>query len=131
MVKLAAEPVVFWFNVGTSLATIARNVGVPAEPLGAARNVLAVCDEKLLGVTDNVPPKVRLPELVTVPVRVNPDTVPVPPTEVTVPLFNAVIVGFPETPSPLEIEIPVPAVIVLAATVPDPVLAIKPFVPRL
>jgi hypothetical protein len=40
--KPAAVPVVFWFRVGTSAATIARKVGVPAEPLGAARNVLAV-----------------------------------------------------------------------------------------
>jgi hypothetical protein len=31
------------------------------------------------------PPRVRLPELVTVPLRVNPLTVPVPLTEVTVP----------------------------------------------
>ena len=32
-----------------------------------------------------MPPKVRLPLLVTVPVRVKPLTVPVPPTLVTVP----------------------------------------------
>jgi hypothetical protein len=32
----AAVPVVFWFNVGTSAATIALNVGTPAEPLGDA-----------------------------------------------------------------------------------------------
>ena len=31
------------------------------------------------------PPSVRLPEVVTVPVKVKPLTVPVPPTEVTVP----------------------------------------------
>ena len=33
----------------------------------------------------NVPPRVRFPEEVTVPVSVIPLTVPVPPTEVTVP----------------------------------------------
>ena len=33
----------------------------------------------------SVPPRVKLPELVTVPVNVKPLTVPVPPTEVTVP----------------------------------------------
>ena len=32
-----AEPVVFWLSVGISAATIALNVGVPAEPLGAAQ----------------------------------------------------------------------------------------------
>jgi hypothetical protein len=37
-----AEPVVFWFKVGMSAATIALNVGVPAEPFGAAKTVLAV-----------------------------------------------------------------------------------------
>ena len=41
-VTLAAVPVVFWFSVGTSAATIARNVGTPADPFGAAKNVLAV-----------------------------------------------------------------------------------------
>ena len=34
---------------------------------------------------DSVPPSVKLPDEVTVPVRVMPLTVPVPPTEVTVP----------------------------------------------
>ena len=84
-VTFAAVPVVFWFNVGTSAATIARNVGVPAAPLGAARKVFAVCEAKFDGVTESVPPSVRLPEVVTVPVSVIPLTVPVPPTEVTVP----------------------------------------------
>ena len=36
-VTLLAVPVVFWFSVGTSAATIALNVGAPAEPLGAAK----------------------------------------------------------------------------------------------
>ncbi len=36
-------------------------------------------------VSVNVPPNVKLPEVVTVPVSVNPLTVPVPATEVTVP----------------------------------------------
>jgi hypothetical protein len=34
----------------------------------------------------NVPPSVKLPELVTEPVNVNPLTVPVPDTDVTVPV---------------------------------------------
>lgn len=33
----AAVPVVFWFKVGTSAAAIARKVGAPALPFGAAR----------------------------------------------------------------------------------------------
>lgn len=41
-VTLLAVPVVFWFNVGTSAATIARKVGAPALPLGAAKKKLAV-----------------------------------------------------------------------------------------
>ena len=32
-----AVPVVFWFNVGISAATIARNVGAQADPFGAAK----------------------------------------------------------------------------------------------
>jgi hypothetical protein len=83
---LAAVPVVFWLSVGTSAATIALKVGAPEDPLGAAKNVLAVWLEKLEAATDKVPPKVRLPLDVTVPVKVKPLTVPVPPTLVTVPV---------------------------------------------
>ena len=36
-VILAAVPVVFWFSVGMSAATIARYVGAPADPFGAAK----------------------------------------------------------------------------------------------
>ena len=85
-VTLDAVPVVFWFKVGMSAATIALNVGVPATPLGAANTVFAVWLAKLDGVTAKVPPRVKLPDDVTVPVRVNPLTVPVPPTLVTVPV---------------------------------------------
>src|SRR5208282_1399290 len=40
--KPPAVPVVFWFSTGTSAATIVRKNGVPVEPFGAAKNVLAV-----------------------------------------------------------------------------------------
>jgi hypothetical protein len=54
---------------------------------------------------DNVPPSVKLPLVVTVPVRVMPFIVPVPPTEVTVPVlevlllnvFQSVLVKYPFT----------------------------------
>lgn len=39
------------------------------------------------------PPRVKLPELVTVPDSVRPLTVPVPPTLVTVPLLGVTQVG--------------------------------------
>lgn len=81
------EPVVFWFSVGISAATTARNVGTPAAPLGAAKNVLAVCDAKLEGVTAKVPPRVIVPVVVIVPpVSVMPLTVPEVATDVTVPV---------------------------------------------
>jgi hypothetical protein len=41
------------------------------------------------------PPKVKLPEVVTVPVRVNPLTVPVPLTDVTVPVVGVAQDGTP------------------------------------
>ena len=85
VVSVAADPVVDWFSVGMSAATMERNVGAPAAPFGAARNVFAVWLAKLLGTTDKVPPSVKLPVLVTVPDSVKPETVPVPPTEVTPP----------------------------------------------
>lgn len=96
-VEIAAVPVVFWFSVGTSAATIVRNVGTPAKPFGAAKNVLAVWLAKLEAVTASVPPKVKLPLVVTVPVRVNPLTVPVPLTLVTVPVVL-------EVPAPIAVR---------------------------
>lgn len=42
-----------------------------------------------------VPPKVKFPLLVTVPDKLMPDTVPVPPTEVTVPVVGVAYVGTP------------------------------------
>jgi len=85
LVNVAALPVVFWLSVGMSAATTVLNDGTPAEPFGAAKNVLAVCDAKLEGVTAKVPPNVKFPDVVTVPDRLIPETVPVPPTDVTVP----------------------------------------------
>ena len=38
-------------------------------------------------VTLKVPPSVKLPDVLTVPVNVKPLTVPVPPTDVTVPVL--------------------------------------------
>ena len=84
-----------------SAATTALKVGTPAAPFGAARNVLAVWLAKLEGKTDNVPPSVKLPLVVTVPLRLKPLTVPVPLTLVTVPLplplkvFQSVEVRYP------------------------------------
>jgi hypothetical protein len=57
-------------------------VVTPVPPL-ATGNVPETWVVKLT--PDNVPPNVKLPELVTVPVKVMPFTVPVPPTDVTVP----------------------------------------------
>ena len=76
-VTLDAVPVVFWFSVGTSAATMARKVGVPAEPLGAAKKKLAVWLAKV---------PVKVPEVVTG----EPETVKIlgrdNPTEVTLPV---------------------------------------------
>ena len=43
------------------------------------------------------PPRVRLPDEVTVPVKVKPEIVPVPPTEVTVPVVL-------EVPAPIAVR---------------------------
>jgi hypothetical protein len=40
-VMFDAVPVVFWFRVGTSPATISLKDGAPDEPFGAARKVFA------------------------------------------------------------------------------------------
>ena len=39
---LPALPVVFWFNVGISAATICLKLGTPGAPSGAAKKVLAI-----------------------------------------------------------------------------------------
>ena len=94
-----AEPVVFWLSVGISAATIALNVGAPAAPLGAAKNVFAVWLAKLDGKTDKVPPRVIVPVVVIVPpVSVSPLTVPEVATEVTVPVVGVVHVGEADVP---------------------------------
>ena len=59
---------------------------LPVPPLAIGR-VPVTWEVKLT--PDSVPPKVKLPELVTVPVNVIPLTVPVPLTDVTVPVPGA------------------------------------------
>jgi len=59
------------------------NVIAPVPPF-ATGSVSVTCVVKLMG--DKVPPNVRLPEVVTVPVKVSPLTVPVPVTLLTEPL---------------------------------------------
>lgn len=47
----AALPVVLWFRVGMSAATIARKTEGPAEPFGAARNVFALSEVAVIAST--------------------------------------------------------------------------------
>jgi hypothetical protein len=68
------------------------------------------------------PPKVIFPVEATVPERVTPFIVPVPLTEVTVPLLVAAI---EIEPAPLVIEMPVLAVSVAFTKVPPVVLPIS------
>ena len=42
VVKVAALPVVYWFNVGTSATAIVLKLGAASLPDGAAKNVLVV-----------------------------------------------------------------------------------------
>ena len=58
VVKVAALPVVFWFNVGTSAAAIVLKLGAPSPPDGAAKNCLAVWLGRL-----KEPPTVRFPDI--------------------------------------------------------------------
>ena len=66
-------------------------VPTETEPPSEMAEPLMVIDElvrALLAIPESVPPSVRLPEVVTLPDKVSPLTVPVPPTEVTVPVFD-------------------------------------------
>ena len=62
-----------------------KYVDEEAEP-DAKRAVEIVPEVIALASADKVPPRVRFPEVVTVPLKLMPDTVPVPLTLVTVPL---------------------------------------------
>ena len=84
---------------------------VPATVLGAVPPIAGGLDRS------NVPPSVKLPEDVTVPLRLIPDTVPVPPTLVTVPeplllkVVQSVLVKYPLT-------LPVAAAMLIAGVLP-------------
>jgi hypothetical protein len=98
-VILLAVPVVFWLRVGMSAGTMRRKVGAPADPLGAAKNVLAALDWNEA--------KVRVPAVVTgLPVMLNKPVESAKPTEVTVP---------EPPPPPVEeiVRVPVPGVRVM------------------
>ena len=67
-------------DVDSTVLPVPVEVVTPVPPL-ATGSVPVTCEVKLT--LDSVPPSVRLPVLVTVPVSVMPLTVPVPPTLVT------------------------------------------------
>lgn len=98
LATLPAEPVVFWFNVGMSAATMARKVGTPAVPSGAARKKLAVL--LAYGFCVSPYPEARL--MVTEPVDALAVTGEVPANDVT-PVLLMVSV-----PEPVVVLIPVP-----------------------
>jgi hypothetical protein len=84
-VAVAALPVVFWFHVGT----------VPVRPLYATFVAVAALPEIETAYVPaarlfTVPLRVMLPLVVTVPDKLNPDAVPVPETDVTVPVVELV-----------------------------------------
>jgi hypothetical protein len=87
------------------------SVVAPVPPF-ATGNVLVTCVDKLM--PDSVPPRVSEPDAVTVPVRVMPLTVPVPPTEVTVPVLAVAPVATPSN-FVLSAALILPAALVVAS----------------
>jgi hypothetical protein len=84
---------------------------VPVTVLGVVLPIAGGLDKS------KVPPKVKFPDDVTVPLRLMPETVPVPPTLVTVPLplllkvVQSVLVKYPFT-------LPVAAAMLIAGVLP-------------
>ena len=75
-----------------SFVTFPKPTSPAVVPWALNEAYVPVCEKASTSVMlveeiDIVPPKVRLPEVVTVPESERPLTVPVPPTEVTVPVF--------------------------------------------
>jgi hypothetical protein len=94
-------------------------VVTPVPPLATGR-VPVTCDVRFTPV--RAPPRVRFPLDVTVPDNVIPFTVPVPPTEVTVPdTVDAMVME----PVPFVMEMPVPCVSVAFVSVLPVVLPIS------
>ena len=69
-------------SLAVTIVAVTPAVAVPVPPFAMGKMPLT-CVVRLTPLS--VPPRVRLPAVVTVPVRVMPLTVPVPPTDVTVP----------------------------------------------
>ena len=88
-------------SLAVTMVALTPATEVPVPPFAMGRMPLT-CVVKLTLLS--VPPRVRLPVVVTVPVSVMPLTVPVPPTLVT-PVEATVIV-----PAPVVTVMPVPAV---------------------
>lgn len=84
VVALATVPAKPFADATDAVVTVPTETDPPSE----MAEPLIVMDEFvswLLPMPDSVPPSVRLPDDVTVPVSVMPLTVPVPLTDVTVP----------------------------------------------
>jgi hypothetical protein len=118
------------------------------EPPKLTDDPLIVIEEfvsALFAIPLSVPPKVKLPEVVTLPLKVNPLTVPVPLTEVTVPPeLDELIVWFGQVPVMVMLDpatregvvVPVPPLTTFKtpAKVIEPAvgeLGVKPVVPAL
>ena len=86
-----------------ALEAVAVTVIEPPKLTDDPLIVIAELVNALLAIPLSVPPSVKLPVVVTVPVNVNPLTVPVPLTEVTDPdplllnVFQSVLVKYPFT----------------------------------
>ena len=98
-VMFDAVPVVFWLRTGTSEARIPLNVGAPAKPLGAAKNVLAACDFNVLSV--------KVPDDVTgLPVMLKMPVLSAKPTLVTVPPLDEELMVMVEAPRAKDMLVP-------------------------
>jgi hypothetical protein len=85
---LTDMPVPATFDVTPAFVSVIELPKATAPPPDIPVPAVTVTEELVnaaLATPDNVPPNVKLPDEVTVPVRVIPLTVPVPATDVTVP----------------------------------------------
>ena len=130
-VEVPVPPLAMGRIPDTLVVRLAKVVDVVPVPPFAIGNVPLTCVVRLTPLS--VPPRVKLPAVVTVPVSVMPLTVPVPPTDVTVPTNASLLVIVKLGYVPVTTVVPAPVSttvksgrLLVTVIVPAPLVTVMP-----